>query len=176
MKVYAGCGEGKETELYGGKKISKTSYRVQAYGTVDELSSVLGVADSHLEHADLKDAIKKVQNELHIICAELSSEGEGGHRITEGHVKSVQDIANKYDEENDKLTKFVLPGGSKAATFLHVARTVARRAEREVIKLAEKESVNEHIIGYLNRLSDLMFVMARVVNKREDFTEVNPTY
>lgn len=169
--VYTRTGDKGMTGLFGGSRVRKESARVEAYGSVDELNSALGVAVSFLRNRTLKRELEAVQNELFNIGAELASEttkrAKAGHMFVDEREKiaALERLIDEYDARVPPLKTFILPSGSQAGALLHLCRTVCRRAEREVVRLSRKESVNPHVLTYLNRLSDLLFVMARAVNK-----------
>ena len=162
-------GDAGKTGLFGGQRISKDSHRLHAYGTVDELNSILGVVlaepgipqlvVTHLEHA---------QGMLFTIGADLATPLDSDmqvDRLSENAVTEVELQGHTLEKELEQLKHFVLPGGSKVGALLHQARTVCRRAERWVVALEEKEEINDHVRVYINRLSDYLFLAARYVNK-----------
>jgi cob(I)alamin adenosyltransferase len=159
-------------------RVSKTSARIEAYGTVDEANSVVGmVRPSGCEDVDEK--LELIQNHLHIIQAEFSNpdaEDEDVPHIREEHVDRLETWMDEYDVELEPLDRFILPGGSEAGAHLHHARAVVRRAERRAVELATDNPVNATAVAYLNRLSDALFVFARVVNAREGVPEESPEY
>jgi len=178
-KIYTKSGDDGSTGLGDGSRRSKHDLRISAYGTVDETSSVLGVAVALLEsevsgepRAGLKrsvvEVIRHVQNDLFDVGADLCVPGEDGEklRITTPYVDRVEGWIDEYNERLEPLHTFVLPGGALVAAYMHQARTVCRRAERCVSRLSEVEGeeVNAELLRYLNRLSDLLFVLARVLN------------
>ena len=178
MKIYTKTGDNGETGLIGGRRVSKASARIEAYGTADELNALLGVIHSQLGVSELKDWIIKIQNELHILCADLANAdlANQGERIQDSHVQQLEDLCDELDAALAPLSSFILPSGSLEGSFLHYARTVARRAERRMIELNEHEEINSAAIRYINRLSDLFFLMARTENKRTGQPELNPEY
>jgi cob(I)alamin adenosyltransferase len=159
--------------LFGGGRMGKDHPRVEAYGTVDELNSTLGVAVAFMaEGSEIGKLLSGVQNELFNIGAELASGTKGKAAEAaklfvdaETKIATLEQMIDEYDAKVPALRTFILPSGSQAGALLHLCRTVCRRAEREVVHLSHGEAVNPHIIGYLNRLSDLLFVLARYVNK-----------
>jgi cob(I)alamin adenosyltransferase len=166
-RVYTKSGDAGETSLVDGSRVSKADPRVAAYGDVDELNSWLGLARVGLPDQQLNESLEKVQNELFIVGADLASPMTiEVPRIAEDHVTEMEQLIDHLLEELEPLREFILPGGTQFGSTLHLARTVARRAERSVAALAEREEINEHALKYLNRLSDLLFVMARVANQR----------
>ncbi|MFB6085652.1 MAG: cob(I)yrinic acid a,c-diamide adenosyltransferase [Halodesulfurarchaeum sp.] len=176
MTVYTGRGDEGETDLFDGSRVSKTDPRVVAYGTVDELNALVGVAHP-TGHTDIDDRLEAIQNHLHVLQADLANPGAGGDpSIDQSHVETLEDWIDEMDEELEPQTAFILPGGGTSGARLHHARTVCRRAERQVLALAEREDVSEAIVVYLNRLSDLLYVTARLANEHDGVSEQHPTY
>ncbi|MBM4337414.1 MAG: cob(I)yrinic acid a,c-diamide adenosyltransferase [Deltaproteobacteria bacterium] len=179
MKIYTKGGDAGQTSLFGGERVSKNAPRVRAYGDVDELNSVLGVAGSEIDHDDLQAMLRVIQSSLFDLGGELATpapdataeRAAGSARISDRDVAELEGWIDALETELAPLRNFILPGGVKGAALLHLARTVCRRAEREVIALGESEAVAAVLIRYLNRLSDLIFVMARVMNRRADVAE-----
>lgn len=171
-KVYTKTGDEGLTSLIGGERVSKASTRVDAYGDVDELNAVLGIARGFTEDSGIDDILKAIQNDLFIIGAELASpSGLEIPRISEDRILQLESAIDKYLSDLEPLEEFILPGGSGVGSYLHFARTVARRAERKVVKLMEEDEVAKNVLVYLNRLSDLLFVMARIENKHNTTAE-----
>ncbi|MCX7797269.1 MAG: cob(I)yrinic acid a,c-diamide adenosyltransferase [Melioribacter sp.] len=170
MKIYTKKGDKGETFLLGGQKVFKDNQRIRAYGTLDELSSILGIALLECESLELKEVLRSIQAELFDVGADLAlplekdSENTKIKRIDETYVSRLEQIIDNFDERLPILRNFILPGGSKGAAYLHLARTVCRRAEREVVALMKDVEINAQIEVYLNRLSDLLFVLARYEN------------
>lgn len=174
MKIYTKKGDKGTTTLYGREqRISKSEDRITAYGTVDELNSQLGFAASFIADRKLTGTIRDLQKDLFEIASELAShpKAKTAFKLLKRRVNRLERLIDKFDQELPPLANFIFPSGDKAAAALHVARTFCRRAEREVVKLAGHEAVNPNIIMYLNRLSDLLFTLARVVNKQKGLKE-----
>ena len=171
--VYTGRGDRGRTDLSSGERVSKSSERIEAYGTVDELNSLTGLCRSYTENK--QDELEEIQNELHILQAELANR-EPDVKITEENIQDLEDLCDYYQEECPPLRSFVLAGGSETAAHLHMARSVARRAERNIVELDESEQLREEVLTYINRLSDLFFLMARHENHLADVEEKNPKY
>jgi len=171
-RIYTGTGDKGETGLVGGTRVSKDSLRVDAYGSVDELNSVLGIARAFLKDRELDDLLAELQKDLFVVGADLASTSDHQQRdvprITAEKIASMEQTIDRFEAELSPLKAFILPGGGVAGSILHNARTVARRAERRVVTLSKAESINERMVPYMNRLSDLLFVMARVANHREN--------
>jgi cob(I)alamin adenosyltransferase len=175
-KVTTRKGDRGETGLGSGRRVPKDSPRTTAYGTVDELSSFLGVAIASEIESELAERLRAVQNELFHLGADLCipEEDKGKHpgpTIEARHVEALEAFQDQLAEDLPPLANFVLPGGSPGAAHLHVARTVCRRAERLVVTLARDEPVNDQVLRYLNRLSDVLFTMARWENAKKGVAE-----
>ncbi len=174
-KVYTRKGDKGETALVGGRRVAKDSQRIIAYGTIDELNSVLGIVrasatkDDPPGGAKLVEILKRVQNELFDLGSELATpddaEYEGMWRASETEVKELERTIDECQKDLEPLMSFVLPGGGMLGAFLHQARTVCRRAEIEMLRLSRIEPVNPFTLRYVNRLSDLLFVLARWIAK-----------
>jgi cob(I)alamin adenosyltransferase len=176
MKIYTKTGDHGDTSLIGGR-VRKDNARVEAYGTIDELNAFVGQTIAGLEgdtFADLREALLIVQHELFDCGADLAVLGSPlrGYKVTATMIERVESWIDRYEEENDPITKFILPGGTIGSSQLHICRTVCRRAERRVVKLSTVEKIHEAVPTYLNRLSDLFFTLARVVNKRSGIVDV----
>ncbi|HZM85776.1 MAG TPA: cob(I)yrinic acid a,c-diamide adenosyltransferase [Blastocatellia bacterium] len=171
-RVYTRTGDQGETSLVGGERVSKASLRVDAYGDVDELNSLIGVARSRSVDKEIDEVLGTIQNDLFTLGADLASPSEiDVPRIGEPFVSKLEELADRFLAELEPLKEFILPGGSDAGSVLHLARTVARRSERRVVELSNTEQLNPETIVYLNRLSDLLFILARAVNNRAGVPE-----
>ena len=177
MKIYTGRGDEGMTDLRDMSRVSKTSPRIEAYGTVDEANALIGTARP-TSYNDIDDTLGRIQNQLHIVQADFANPDpdEDDPEITPEHVESLEDAIDDAETELEPLTSFILPGGSEAGATLHHARAVTRRAERRAVELAADQPVNGEAIRYLNRLSDGLFVLARLVNARDDVPEESPSY
>jgi len=168
MKIYTKTGDGGLTSLFGGARVSKDDARIEAYGCVDELNSCLGIARSWKPPENLDAIILEIQNDLFVLGADLASprteSSAAVPRIELSDAQRLEAHIDRYDETLKPLSSFIVPGGSTIAAHLHQARTVCRRAERLVVKLSKSQPIGTVPIVYLNRLSDLLFVMARVAN------------
>ncbi len=178
MKIYTKTGDQGQTGLYGADRVGKDHPRVEAYGTVDEANSAIGLARAALPvaHADMQADLEYLQNALFDLGADLATRAGGSYeknlaRMDAQDVEKLETLIDRYQEEAPQFTGFIHPSGHPAAAALHLARTLARRAERRVVELMRYEEVNGEAMRYLNRLSDLLFTLARVVNKREGFSE-----
>jgi len=171
-KVYTKTGDKGLTSLVGGERVSKASLRVDSYGDVDELNAVLGIIRSQGVDDEINALIVKIQNDLFIMGADLASPMDiEVPRVSAESVENLETTIDKFLEELEPLKEFILPSGNVGGSYLHFARTVSRRAERKVVKLMEQEDIGENVLIYLNRLSDLLFVLARIENKRGNFKE-----
>ena len=185
-RVYTRTGDRGETALVGGKRVSKDSPRIEAYGTIDELNSVVGLARVFNEerltkgstlrltsrgkaHRFLDEILRKIQDELFDLGSELATPQdfsyEGMYRVGEEEVKRIEGLIDECQKELGPLKSFVLPGGGRIGGYLHQCRTVCRRAEREILRLARVEEIGEYPLKYVNRLGDLFFVLSRWVGK-----------
>ncbi len=176
-KVYTRTGDKGFTKLVGGKKVAKDAARIESYGTLDELNSVLGLA--RVFNDDLKDRLpaaqrldeifRRLQNELFDLGSELATPSdfsyEGMFTVGDNEVKALERLIDELQKDLSPLNSFILPGGGKVSGFLHQARTVCRRGERDILRLMREESISEWPLKYVNRLSDLLFVMSRWVSK-----------
>lgn len=177
MKIYTKTGDAGETGLFGGLRVSKDDARVEAYGDVDELNSAIGAVRVELEHDDLDASLARIQSELFDLGAELARDpsrepNANAPRIDDEAVRRLEETIDASEKELPPLTSFVLPGGTRAAALFHLSRTVCRRAERRVVALQRTSPVREVDLRYLNRLSDLLFVLARVSNRRASVDDV----
>ena len=176
-KVYTRTGDKGFTKLVGGKKVAKDTARIEAYGTIDELNSVLGLV--RVFNDDLKDRqpaaqrldeiFRRLQNELFDLGSELATPPdfsyEGMFKVGEDEVKTLEKLIDELQKDLAPLNSFILPGGGKVSGFLHQARTVCRRAERAILRLSREEEIGPGPLQYVNRLSDLFFVLSRWVSK-----------
>jgi cob(I)alamin adenosyltransferase len=178
MKIYTGRGDEGLTDLRNMDRVSKASGRIEAYGTVDELNALVGTVRP-TGYDDVDDILAEVQNHLHVVQADFANPDpdEDDPRARDEHVDALEAHIDSFDDELEPLESFILPGGSEQGAKIHQARAVCRRAERRAVSFISEESgVNETAVVYLNRLSDLLFTLARLVNQREGVTEENPTY
>jgi cob(I)alamin adenosyltransferase len=172
-RVYTRAGDGGDTQLVGGQRVPKDSLRIQAYGTVDELNAILGLARTangetegpEEARAEIEGALRRIQNQLFNLGSDLATREADRHPQQPGieprHVKQLEDDIDRLNAGLPTLKSFVLPGGGWVSAYLHQARTVCRRAERLVVQLAREEDVSGHAVPFLNRLSDYFFVLGR---------------
>lgn len=169
MKIYTRTGDDGTTGLIGGTRIKKNHIRLEAYGTVDEINSYIGVVRSQYKELHADSVLEVIQNKLFVIGAHLATE-ESDEMIKKQLPVEVADILLLEDEMDrmisvlPPLNNFILPGGSQASSFCHVARTVCRRAERRIVELGEKSNVDSNLVKYINRLSDYLFVLSRKIS------------
>lgn len=180
-KIYTRTGDAGDTGLVGGKRVSKDSPRIWAYGTVDELNSVIGLARAFngekpsTAGRKIDAVLARIQNELFNLGAELATLPQdmspGMPRAEKKHIVALEKLMDELNRDVGPLREFILPGGSKTAAALHQARTICRRAERFCVRLAANEAIGEHVVPYLNRLSDALFVLARWANYKQGVKE-----
>lgn len=177
MKIYTKTGDRGETGLFGGARVSKADVRVDAYGEVDELNSVLGLARTEPFDDWVHELLGRIQSELFDLGAELATAPGKSEKLLvppvgEAEIARLEEAIDRAEEELSPLATFVLPGGSRAAAILHVARCTCRRAERRVVSLSTEQEMRPEPVRYLNRLSDLLFVLARLANHRAGVEDV----
>lgn len=167
MKIYTKTGDQGETGLFGGPRVRKDHARIEAFGTVDELNSHLGLIRTLPAAAAFDEDLRRIQCELFDLGAELATPGTRDERITPGHVETLERLIDHHEATLEPLTCFILPTGTPLAAAIHVARTVCRRAERRVVTLAAQldTTIPANATEYLNRLGDLLFVLARAANR-----------
>ena len=175
MKIYTKFGDSGETALYGGTRIPKDALQIEALGSVDELNAYIGYAQTLTDDQEISALLIRIQNHLFSLGADLatpeSHSKSADMRISSDFTFEMEDAIDTLTEELPPLTNFILPGGCEAGSIIHVARAVCRRSERCVVRLSHETEVNPEIIRCLNRLSDLLFVIARVVNHRSQAPE-----
>lgn len=174
VKIYTKTGDSGATSLFGGKRVDKNSVRIEAYGCVDELNSLIGVIVVSEPSADVLKKLIRIQEELFVLGADLSSPMDIKvkiPRITKSYVTRLEKEIDALDRNLPALRNFILPGGGKIGSILHLARTVARRAERRIVDLSQAEKINQNSVIYINRLSDWLFVLARYANSLEKIKE-----
>lgn len=165
--IYTKTGDKGKTSLVGGKRVDKTHIRLDAYGTVDELNSFIGLLVCNVMDSELKDFLLYIQNKLFVVGSYLATEAEAqtsesSQIITNSDIDALETMMDKMDAQLPKLTRFILPGGSESAARAHICRTVCRRAERNVYRVADDFPIHEMILIFLNRLSDFFFLAARI--------------
>jgi cob(I)alamin adenosyltransferase len=177
MKIYTKTGDKGETSLFGGERVSKNHQRICAYGTIDELNSFIGLALTEVKSQEIKDILKDIQNKLFIVGSDLATPQTDKNnklniqRTSEKFIIDAEKDIDTISEKLDPLRNFILPGGSKGSALLHICRTITRRAEREIVALKKMDNISDNILVFLNRLSDLFFVLSRYENKVSNIPE-----
>lgn len=174
MKIYTKTGDNGNTGLQGNYRIGKSHPRIISYGTVDEANAALGLVLANPLDEEIRDVLTKIQNDLFLVGADLSNPNlnDVKNRVSLEMVSNLEQYIDKFELELPPLTNFILPGGDLSAAQLHYVRTVVRRAESQIVLLSEKDEINSNCIKYLNRLSDLFFVMSRLINKRKNIDDI----
>ena len=176
MKIYTKTGDKGETSLFGGERVSKDELRIEAYGTVEELNSVIGGARAFNEDKEIDGVLGEIQERLFVMGADLATPPKVRKipipRISSSDIGVLEKEIDEIEEKLVPLKSFILPGGSKPGSLLHLARTVCRRAERRVVSLRRNGGASEEALIYLNRLSDLLFVLARYANDKAGSHEI----
>lgn len=171
LKIYTKTGDGGKTSLYGGVRVSKNNTRVDAYGSVDELNSLLGVVLSKTKEKKVYEFIRRIQEDLFLIGSNLAG-AKSDLSVIEIRVREMEKMIDWIDGKISELKNFILPSGVEAATYLFYARAVARRCERLIVELHQKEAIDKEILIFFNRLSDLLFEFARYLNFKSGIKEV----
>lgn len=175
--IYTKKGDKGYTKNIKGEKISKSCLKIKALGSIDELNSFCGAivsfSQSNIESLLVKDMVLKIQNNLFVIQSIL---GESNLKLNSKEVNWLEKNIDKMTSEMPKLNKFIIPSGNNSANITHIARSVCRRAEREIMALSEKEKIEPNILKYINRLSDFLFTLARFINYKNNYKEINPKY
>lgn len=176
MKIYTKTGDRGETGLFKGPRVPKHDLRVDAYGHVDELNAVFGMLLPDIREPQVADLLASIQHELFEVGADLATppqeEGDSALRIPASMIARIEAAIDHFEDRLPELTNFILPGGGSGGSKLHFARTVCRRAERAVTRLQSEQPVNAEVLRYLNRLSDLLFVLARAENQHTGSPEI----
>ena len=173
MNIYTKTGDKGETSLFDNVRVSKDSIRVESYGTVDELVSFLGLAKNYVNDEELYKVLTQIQNKLFTVAAVLATKDVSkiSHNIVEDDILFLEEKIDEYMSKVSKTTSFIVPGSGKASAYLHVSRTICRRAERRIITLSRNEDINPLVVKYVNRLADLLYAMGRVLEEREEKVE-----
>lgn len=178
MKIYTKTGDKGETGLFGGERVGKNNIRISAYGTVDELNSFIGLALTEIKSEEIKEILIDIQNKLFVVGSDLATPDNEKNRklnikrTSEDFITKAEKDIDFISDKLEPLRNFILPGGSKGAALLHICRTVTRRAEREVVELKNSEYISDNILVFLNRLSDLFFVLSRYENQVSGIPDV----
>lgn len=177
MKIYTGFGDEGNTALFGGQVVKKNNIRIEIYGIMDELNSIIGLLRTKNKDQSIDNILQTIQEEIFVISSEIATPDEKRqkklkNRISEQNYQNIEKIIDELSDKLDPLKNFILPGGSESAAIAHLARTVCRRAERNLAELVFENLTRKEIIIYLNRLSDMFFVMARYLNKLNNVPDV----
>ena len=177
MKIYTGFGDQGKTRLYGGEVVSKDHPRIETYGTLDELNSWLGLINTAEKDTEISDTLKKIQTDIFnisslIACPTDKERSKLNFKAEDISFQFIEKFIDKINVKLPPLQNFILPGGSQLSSFYHISRTICRRAERKLIQLVEKDEIENKLLVYLNRLSDLLFVLARYANLQNNINDV----
>ena len=174
MKIYTKTGDDGTTGLFGNIRIKKSNPRIIAYGAVDELNAALGIILSSKLGKDIHDLLTKIQNDLFVVGADLANPNLNNklNRVTPEMVLFLEKEIDGLEEKLPQISFFILPGGDLVASHVHLARAICRKSEIDIVKLSEAEEINNESLIYMNRLSDLLFVVARTINKRKKISDV----
>ncbi|MCV0430080.1 cob(I)yrinic acid a,c-diamide adenosyltransferase [Nitrosopumilus sp.] len=174
MKIYTKTGDDGNTSLQGNLRISKSHPRILSYGTVDEANAALGIVLTNPLDKDIASILTQIQNDLFLVGADLSNPNlnDVQNRVSLSMVEKLEQYIDQFESELPTLKNFILPGGDPSAAQLHYVRTVIRRAESQTVQLSEKDEINANCIKYLNRLSDLFFVIGRLINRRKNIPDI----
>jgi cob(I)alamin adenosyltransferase len=174
VKIYTKTGDDGTTGLVGGKRVKKSNQRIVAYGAVDELNSAIGLVLSSPLDSDIAEILTTVQNQLFVVGADLASPNlnDASNRVNPQMITFLESHIDRLENELSPITYFILPGGNALASHIHLSRAICRRAEVNIVELSESEQINRTCQIYMNRLSDLLFVIARAVNKRKKIKDI----
>ena len=174
MKIYTKTGDGGKTSLFDNSRVWKSNERIMSYGAVDELNSAIGIVISMNIDNQIKQILIRIQNDLFIVGSDLANPDMSNTKIrtTDNMIALLENDIDEFESEVSELTSFILPGGTLMSSVLHLSRTISRRAETHVVALLQNEEINKSVTIYLNRLSDLLFVLARTLNKRSDVDDI----
>ncbi len=174
MKIYTKTGDGGKTSLFDNSRVWKSDERIMSYGAIDELNSSLGIALSLELDDEVKEILIKIQNDLFVVGSDLANPDMSDKKIrtTVDMIEFLEQKIDLLEPQLEPLTSFILPGGTLLASILHLSRTISRRAETHVVALSKTEEINKEAAIYLNRLSDLMFILTRIINNRKKIPDI----
>lgn len=178
MKIYTKTGDKGQTSLFGGERVGKNNIRIKAYGSLDELNSFIGLTIVKVKSEKIKEVLFNLQNKLFIVGSDLATPSTEKNkklniqRTPAEFISEVEILIDELSSNLEDLKNFILPGGSEGAALLHICRTIARRAEREIVELKQSEQITENIIIFTNRISDLFFVLSRYENKHSNIPDI----
>ena len=174
MKIYTKTGDDGTTGLIGNKRVKKSNPRIASYGMVDELNASIGVVLSSKIGKDIRDLLTRIQNDLFVVGADLANPDlkNKSNRVTAEMIIYLEKEIDRLEEKLSPITYFILPGGNLIASQVHLARAICRRAETNMVSLSETDEINNQCLIYMNRLSDLLFVVARTINKRKKISDI----
>ncbi len=174
MKIYTKTGDDGTTGLIGNKRVKKSNPRIASYGMIDELNASIGIILSSKLGKDIRDLLTRIQNDLFVVGADLANPNleNKSNRVTSEMISYLENEIDRLEEKLSPITYFILPGGDLIASQVHLARAICRRAETNMVNLSEVDAINNLCIIYVNRLSDLLFVVARTINKRKKISDV----
>jgi cob(I)alamin adenosyltransferase len=174
VKIYTKTGDDGTTGLIGNKRVKKSNPRIATYGVVDELNAAIGIILSSKLGKDIHNLLTRIQNDLFVVGADLANPNlnNKSNRVTSDMVLFLEKEIDRLEEKLSPITFFILPGGDLIASQIHLARAICRRAEINIVKLSETDKINNQCLVYMNRLSDLLFVVARTINKRKKISDV----
>jgi cob(I)alamin adenosyltransferase len=174
LKIYTKTGDDGTTGLIGNKRVKKSNPRIASYGMVDELNASIGIVLSSKLGKDIRDLLTQIQNDLFVVGADLANPNlkSTSNRVTSKMITYLEKEIDRLEEKLSPITYFILPGGDMVASQIHLARAICRRAETNMVNLSEVDDVNSQCLIYMNRLSDLLFVVARTINKRKKISDV----
>ena len=174
VKIYTKTGDNGTTGLIGGKRIKKSNPRIKAYGVIDELNAMLGIILASKLYPDIRKVLTQIQHNLFVVGADLANPNlvNNSNRVSTDMIKFLEVQIDKLENDLPSITYFILPGGDLVASQLHLARAICRRAEVKIVELSEVDKINKVCQVYINRLSDLLFVIARTINKRKKIKDI----
>ena len=171
MRIYTRKGDRGITSTLSGNKVNKDTLLIEVYGQLDELNSILGVSKSFIDNREINEILENIQKDIFIIGSEVLLEESKRRRINNLTIEKLEKLIDRYDAKLPHLNNFIIPGGTKGGSMLHLSRAICRRCERQYVKLSSEKKTNPFVNSYLNRLSDLLFILARYINTRKNREE-----